>query len=129
MAQSANLKPSITRPFGIPWRVGDVVAGELMVEDKSRSTLDPASNNSSVEATAYKLSAGSWDSSAPDVTVSTTGTDGILDFAFEPEEDATYRLVFTLTGDYKAKTEVTVRVHDPVDRKSAGGDTTWDDPV
>lgn len=129
MANYAEISANIERAFGIPWRVGDVVAGEVTVRDRGRSLIEPANNNSTLSATLHRLGSGEWNDAGTSVSISSTSTDGLLEFSFEPDTEDTYRVVFTLDGDYKAKTEITVRVHDPVDRESAGDGSTWNEPL
>lgn len=115
MASYAELKPNLERPFGLRWRTGEVVAGELYVVDRTRSLFSPS--NSTLSATAYRLDGDySWNKQGNTVTISDTSETGIKEWSFEPETDDLWRVVFTLDGDYKAKNELTLRVHDPLDR-------------
>lgn len=114
MASFAELQVSLAQEFGMPWRLGDIVAGKIYIYDQSKSLFSPS--NSTLSATAFQLDGdATWDDSGQTVSISTTATDGVRDWSFEPDEDDLWRVVFTLDGDYKAKTEVTTRVHDPED--------------
>lgn len=114
MANYAEIRVHIEKAYGLPWRLGDVVAGELHFRDRDRNLLT-LGNNTSIETQAYEFSNGTWSKyGAANISTSSTSTDGIYEFTFEPADDEIFRLVFKLTGDYKAQSDVTVKVLDPV---------------
>jgi hypothetical protein len=114
MADYADITATLEQGYGKPWRVGDVVAGALYIRDRSDSFFSPS--NTTLETTVYRLNnTDHWNEQGNSVTVNTTSTDGVREWRFEPDRDDLWRVVFALTGDFAAKTEITVRVHDPTD--------------
>lgn len=125
MSDFADLRANLETGYGLKWRTGDVVAGELHIRDRDRDLIG-IGNSSSLEANVYRLRGDtSWDQQGVDVTIEKTETDGIRHWRFEPDRDDLWRVVFVLDGDYRAQAEITVRVHDPTDQwdPHAPGDT------
>lgn len=140
MADAADVKATVGRAFGLPWRTGEIAYGDVFVMDRSGSLItnsagsgsfsdDFSSSEYDVTTEAYELSGGSWDLAGEDVPIKQTSTDGQFEFKFTPPDNEIYRLVFTVTGDYEGRTEVTIPVKDSTADESAESSRGWNQSV
>ena len=121
----AQLKTNVERAYGMPWRVGDLIAGNLILMDRSRNRIDPDTDDTldpsdvQLEGSAYRKRVATWRSAQNEVVIEPSDTEGEWHFTFEPSEHGLYKLQFKLTGTYQATDYITVNVHDPLEHLAA----------